>query len=226
MVRILIVEDDYNVRRLFKETLLDEGFDVFAANNGNEALDIIDKQSIDLILLDIVMPEMDGLSLTRLLRQTNINLPIIIISAKSEPKSKREGFVSGIDDYMVKPVDLKELVLRINAILRRAKISNEHKLNIGECTLNSDTFSVTKGNLNIELPKKEFLLLFKLLSYPNKIFTRLQLMDEIWGMDSESQENTVNVHINKLRSKFAAFNEFDIITIRGLGYKGVINHEL
>lgn len=227
MITILIVEDEKNVRRLYEDTLRDEGHKVLSAPNGKIGLDMYYDHHVDLVLVDIMMPEMDGLTLTKTLREHGAEIPMIMISARDEPKSKKDGFVAGVDDYMVKPVDLDELILRIRAILKRSKIAAERKLVIGNVELNYESFSVNflKTKEVIELPKKEFLLIFKLLSYPNKIFTRNQLMDEIWGYDTDSDENTINVHINKLRNRFKDVKEFDIITVRGLGYKAHINEE-
>ncbi|HBR34003.1 MAG TPA: DNA-binding response regulator, partial [Firmicutes bacterium] len=193
----------------------------FAAVDGEDALQIMDKQQIDLIILDIMMPKMDGYELTKHLRSSDQKLPILMVSAKQLPEDKHRGFLAGTDDYMTKPLDIKEMVWRVKALLRRAQIANEHRLTIGEVVLDYDTLTVTRGDESHVLPKKEFYLLFKLLSYPNQIFTRLQLMDEIWGMESESSDTTVNVHINRLRRRFEHFPEFELVTVRGLGYKAV-----
>ena len=221
MFNILVVDDDKNIRRLMRDTLRDEGYTVFTAGNGVEALTLLDRQYIDLAIVDVMMPEMDGLTFTKLLREHDMNIPMLMVTAKGEPDDVKQGFIVGIDDYMVKPVDFEEMMLRIKALFRRAKIVNERKLTIGEVVLDYDTFSVTRGDEKHVLPKKEFLLLYKLLSYPDVIFTKFQLMDEIWGMDSESDEITVSVHVNKLRTRFKDYPEFDIDTARGLGYKGV-----
>jgi DNA-binding response OmpR family regulator len=168
-----------------------------------------------------MMPKMDGYELTRLLRLSWENLPILMVTAKQEPKDKKEGFLAGTDDYMTKPVDEEELVLRIRALLRRAMIASERKLTIGNAILDYDALTISRENQVITLPQKEFFLLFKLLSYPNIIFTRLQLMDEIWGMETETDDHTLNVHINRLRDHFRDWPEFEIVTVRGLGYKAV-----
>lgn len=196
-----------------------EGYVVFQAENGEAALKVLDTQHIDLIISDIMMPHMDGYELTRSLREANFNIPILMVTAKESFQDKEKGFLAGADDYMVKPINMSEMVLRVAALLRRAKISTEHKLNIGNVVLNYDTLTVTTMDMVYELPKKEFYLLFKLLSYPKQIFTRQQLMDEIWGMDIDVDERTVDSHIKKLRRKFEEIEEFKIITVRGLGYK-------
>ena len=221
MFNILVVEDDQHTRKLISAVLKQEGFTSFAAVDGEDALQIMDKQQIDLIILDIMMPKMDGYELTKHLRSSDQKLPILMVSAKQLPEDKHRGFLAGTDDYMTKPLDIKEMVWRVKALLRRAQIANEHRLTIGEVVLDYDTLTVTRGDESHVLPKKEFYLIFKLLSYPNQIFTRLQLMDEIWGMESESSDTTVNVHINRLRRRFEHFPEFELVTVRGLGYKAV-----
>lgn len=219
MINLLIVEDDKSLRRLMEVFLKKNGFQVFSAENGEKAIGIFDKCHIDLALCDIMMPKVNGYDLVKELRRFNYDLPIIMVTAKESLQDKKKGFLVGADDYMVKPIDLDELLLRINALLRRAKISNEHKLVIGNVVLNYDSLTVIKEDKIIELTKKEFYLLFKLLSYPKQIFTRHQLMEEIWGMDIESDERTVDVHIKRIREKLSDFDEFKIITVRGLGYK-------
>lgn len=221
MFNIMVVEDNDNTRKLMEAVLLENGYKPILARDGLEALDILDKQHIDLIVLDIMMPNMNGYELTKELREAKFNLPILMVTAKESPSDKKQGFIFGTDDYMVKPVDEEEMVLRIAALLRRSKIASEHKLVFGETQLNYDELTVKqKGKIEL-LPQKEFMLLFKLLSYPNKIFTRIQLMDEIWGMDSDTDGRTVDVHINRLREKFKDTEDFQIITVRGLGYKAV-----
>ena len=220
MFHILVVEDDKNLRRLMATYLEREGYDVYHAEDGEAALRIMETTHIDLIISDIMMPNMDGYELTEELRRAEYTLPIWMLTAKETFEDKKKGFLVGTDDYMVKPIDMDEMLLRVAALLRRANIANEHKLQIGdEIELDYDSLSVrVRGKIH-ELPKKEFYLLFKLLSYPKKIFTRQQLMDEIWGMDAEADERTVDVHIKRLREKFDDLDEFKIITIRGLGYK-------
>ena len=221
MFNIMIVEDDANQRKLMSAVLEQYGYNVIQAFDGIDALDQLDKKHVDLIILDIMMPRMDGFELTETLRQSGCNVPILMVTAKQSPVDKRKGFIIGTDDYMTKPVDEEEMVLRVGALLRRAKIASEKKLTVGSTTLHYDSLTVSCGNIVNEHPQKEFLLLFKLLSYPGKIFTRRQLMDEIWDMDSESDERTVDVHISRLRDKYRNSPDFEIVTVRGLGYKAV-----
>ncbi|MDF2557460.1 MAG: response regulator with CheY-like receiver domain and winged-helix DNA-binding domain [Bacillales bacterium] len=219
MFQILVVEDNRNLSLLMRARLEQVGYKVIQAENGQEALDVLDSHHIDLIISDIMMPILDGFGLIKNLREANYNMPILVITAKESFEDKEKGFRLGTDDYMVKPVDMNEMLLRVSALLRRAKISNEHKILLGDLVLDYDTLSLTGLDVQIELPKKEFLLLFKLLSYPKQIFTRQQLMSEIWGLDSETDERTVDSHIKKLRKKIDDRPEFKIVTIRGLGYK-------
>lgn len=221
MFNILVVEDDRHTRLLMQTILEDAGYQAFTAEDGQKALDVMDSQHIDLIIMDIMMPNMDGYELTQELRDAGYDMPILMVTAKIEAEDKKKGFRAGTDDYMTKPVDEEEMLLRIKALLRRSKIVNEHKLTVGRTVLDYDALTVTIGTESQTLPQKEFYLLFKLLSYPNKIFTRLQIMDEIWGMDSESTDSTVNVHINRLRKRFESNPDFSIETVRGLGYKAV-----
>lgn len=223
MFRLLIVEDDKNTRKLMNAVLSSNGYMTFTASDGVEALKILDREHIDLIVLDVMMPNMDGYELTEELRNAGYELPILMVTAKHMPEDKKKGFIVGTDDYMIKPVDEEEMLLRIKALLRRAQIVSEHKLTIGDVVLNYDALTVTKGDEVQTLPQKEFYLLYKLLAYPGKIFTRMQLMDEIWGMESESTDYTVNVHINRLRKRFEKYPEFTIETVRGLGYKATKN---
>lgn len=225
MFQILVVEDDKNTARLMKAVLKHAGYEVFLAGNGIEALEITDRQHIDLIVLDVMMPKMDGYEFTERLRSCGDNTPILMVTAKQLPEEKCKGFLVGTDDYMVKPVNEDEMLLRIKALLRRSQIANEHKLHIGKVTLDYDALTVSRDGAGQTLPQKEFYLLYKLLSYPDKIFTRLQLMDEIWGMESNTVDTTVNVHINRLRKRFEQWPEFEIVAIRGIGYKAVICHE-
>ncbi|MEO2212748.1 response regulator transcription factor [Paenibacillus amylolyticus] len=222
MLNILVVEDDESTRKLMCVVLQTRGFKTYWAEDGIKALEIIENQHIDLVVLDLMMPNMDGYELTRQLRLLSEHLPILMVTAKQEPKDKRQGFLAGTDDYMTKPVDEEELVLRIKALLRRARIASEQKLTIGNVVLDYDKLAVTRADEVSILPAKEFYLLFKLLSYPNMIFTRLQLMDEIWGMESSTDDHTLTVHINRLRNRFRDWKEFEIIAVRGLGYKAVI----
>ena len=221
MFRILVVDDDKNTRLLLKAVLQAENYTVFTAENGENALEVMDREHIDLVVLDIMMPKMDGYTFTKTLRETNNNLPILMISAKQLPEDKHKGFLVGTDDYMTKPLDEEEMLLRIKALLRRAQIASERKLTMGDVVLDYDALTVTRGGEVQELPQKEFLLLYKLLSYPGKIFTRIQLMDEIWGADSDTGWETVTVHIGRLRRRFEGWNEIEIVSVRGLGYKAI-----
>lgn len=221
MFNILVVDDNKNTRQLFKAVLENEKYTVFTAENGEDALLVMDREHIDLVILDIMMPKMDGYEFTKILRENDNSLPILMVSAKQLPSDKQKGFLVGTDDYMTKPVDEIEMLLRIKALLRRAKIVSERRIVIGDVILDYDSFTVSKGNDVQELPQKEFLLLYKLLSYPGKIFTRIQLMDEIWGAESDTGWETVTVHIGRLRKRFEGWDEFQIESIRGLGYKAV-----
>lgn len=221
MFQILVIEDDPSTRKLMYTVLEQNGYQVSLAKNGQDGLELLDEKHIDLIILDIMMPVMDGYEFTKLLRDEKWMIPILMVTAKESLEDKKKGFIVGTDDYMVKPVDEEELLLRIAALLRRSQISNERKLHIGATVLDYNSFTITKDGVVYELPNKEFLLLYKLLSYPNKIFTRRQLMDELWDMDSNTDERTVDVHINRLRDRFRTNSDFEIVTVRGLGYKAV-----
>lgn len=221
MFTILVVEDNADMQELFCTVLSDGGYRTLSAFDGMEALDIMEKEYIDLIVADIMMPNMDGYELTKSLRQANYNIPILMVTAKAQFEDIQKGFRAGTDDYMIKPINVKELVLRVEALLRRSRISSEKKIVMGSTMLNYDALTVTIYGEETMLPQKEFYLLYKLLSYPNKIFTRQQLMDEIWGMFSETDERTINTHINRLRDRFRNCSDFEIITVRGLGYKAV-----
>lgn len=221
MFHILVVEDNRHTRILLQAILENANYTVFTAPNGEEALEILNKEHIDLVVLDIMMPVMDGYEFTKTLRQNDNNMPILMVSAKQEPSDKHKGFLVGTDDYITKPIDEEEMLLRIKALLRRAKIVSEQKIVIGDVTLDYNAMTVSRPGEVQELPQKEFLLLYKLLSYPGQIFTRIQLMDEIWGMDSDSGWETVTVHIGRLRKRFEGWKEFEIESVRGLGYKAV-----
>ncbi len=225
MFKILVVEDDKNLRKLIVTTLKRNDYETYEATNGIEALDVIEKEYIDLVISDIMMPEMDGIELTKDLRGSNYKVPILLITAKSTINDKREGFLSGADDYMVKPIDIEELILRVKVLLKRANAANEKKLKIGKLVLDYNQLSVVRNGKNYQLAQKEFYLLYKLLSTPNVIFTRQDLMEEIWGLESESEERTVDVHIKRIREKLMDVNEIEIVTIRGIGYKAVIKEE-
>ena len=221
MFNILVAEDDRGTRLLMKAVLEGGGYNVITAENGSDALEVLAHEHVDLIVLDVMMPVMDGYEFTKILRQGGDETPILMVTAKQGHESIKEGFMSGTDDYMVKPVDEEEMLLRISALLRRAKIVSEKKLTVGQSVFDYNGFTCTVMGETMELPQKEFLLIFKLLSNSNQIFTRRSLMDEIWSMDSDSDERTVDVHINRLRERFKSNTDFEIITVRGLGYKAV-----
>lgn len=222
MFQILVVEDDASLRKLMSAALKQHGYVTFLANDGLEALDVLEKTNIDLIISDIMMPNMDGYELTRQLRKADFNLPILMVTAKETFEDKQEGFSAGTDDYMVKPIDINEMILRVGALLRRSKMASEHSLTVGNCVLDYDAMSVAvDGGAAETIPQMEFKLLFKLLSYLDKIFTRRQLLDELWGMDKDVDERTVDVHVKRLRERYGSCESFDIVTVRGLGYKAV-----
>lgn len=225
MINILLVEDDEKLNKLFYTVLSKQGFNIYSAHDGVEAFDIMENNHIDLIISDIMMPNMDGYEFTESIRKFDAEIPILMITAKDDFRSKQKSFLIGIDDYMVKPIDVNEMILRVNALLRRSKIVHDKKQVVGNTTLDYDSLSVTIDDKTIVLPQKEFYLLYKLLSYPNKVFTRNQLMDEIWGVDSPSDVQTIDVHINRLRRHFENNPDFRIVTVRGLGYKVVKNEE-
>jgi DNA-binding response OmpR family regulator len=220
-MRILIVDDERMIREVLREYILYGGYEAVEASNGEEAVQLCRQMEFDVVLMDVMMPKMDGFELTKVIRESGSMLPIIMLTAKALPEDKRTGFLVGTDDYMVKPPDRQELILRIKALLRRARIVDEHKITIGEVVLDYDTHTVRRGYDAQVLPPKEFNLLYKLLAYPERTFTRLELLDEIWGMDSESDEKTVNVHINRLRTRFMDWPELEIQTIRGMGYRAL-----
>ena len=207
MFHILVVEDDAKLRSLFCTVLTNNGYLALPAESGEKALSLLDSEYVDLIISDIMMSGMDGYEL--------------IITAKERFEDKQRGFQAGTDDYMVKPIDVNEMVLRVGALLKRAKIATEHRIVCQNTILDYDALTVTANGQETLLPQKEFYLLYKLLSYPNKIFTRQQLMDEIWGLDSTTDERTVDVHVNRLRERFKNCDDFIIMTVRGLGYKAV-----
>jgi DNA-binding response OmpR family regulator len=221
MFHILVVDDDKNTRMFLRAVLENAKYTVSVAKNGLEALEIFDREHVDLVVLDIMMPKMDGYELTESLREAENNVPILMVSAKQLPADKHKGFLAGTDDYITKPIDDEEMLYRIKALLKRAKIASERRIVIGEVTLDYDSLTVTRGEEIQELPQKEFQLLYKLLSFPGKIFTRIQLMDEIWGAESDTGWETVTVHIGRLRKRFEDYPEFSIESVRGLGYKAV-----
>ena len=221
MFQIMVVEDDTNTRRLMETVLKQHGYQPILACDGVEALEKMESRHVDLIVLDLMMPRMDGYEFTRTLRDSGSDIPILMVTAKETPQDKKKGFIIGTDDYMVKPVNVNEMILRINALLKRAQIVNEKKIRFENAELRYDDLTVCiSGDCSV-LPKKEFYILYKLLSNPNRVFTKQQIMDEIWGMDTESDPHTLDVHISRLRERFKDTAQFEIVTIRGLGYKAV-----
>ena len=225
MFNILVVEDDKNLRKLITTYLQRNKYNTYEATNGEEALNVLDQSYIDLIVSDIMMPKMDGYELIKSLREAKYDVPILIITAKSEIEDKKEGFLLGADDYMVKPIDIEEMLLRIQVLLRRSKSASEKKIQIGDLLLNYNQLSVVKKDKVYNLAQKEFYLLYKLLSTPNTIFTRQELIEEVWGLESDSDYRTVDVHIKRIREKMKDVYEFEIVTIRGIGYKAIIHEK-
>lgn len=219
MIKILVVEDHKNIRKLYADFLSQQGYYVLEAADGLAALDQIENVKIDLLVVDVMMPRMDGYTLSRAIREVNPHLPILMITAKDQVDDKITGFKAGVDDYMVKPIELSEFLVRIQALLRRAKVSLTQSIQFKHSTLDERQHLVRVEGTSYDLPKKEFELLFKLASYPNKVFTRTQLLEEIWGYDVDSDERTIDVHIKRLRDKFENNPDFEIKTIRGLGYR-------
>lgn len=219
MFKILIAEDDNELRQLFSHVLIKNGYSVVGVPNGQKALAAMETSYYDLIISDIMMPIMDGYELVRTIRASGYNTPVLMITARDAFDDMREGFVSGTDDYMVKPVNVNELLLRVGALLRRAQIINERRLVVGDTVMECDSLTVTTNGQSMVLPQKEFMLLYKMASYPGRIFTRQQLMDDIWGYESETNTHTVDVHIGRLRDRFKDNRDFRIVTMRGLGYK-------
>ena len=221
MLKILIAEDDYELRQLFSHVLVKNGYAVKGVSNGREALDAMEQEYYDLVISDIMMPVMDGYSFVSQLRSVGNTTPVLMITAKDAFDDMRQGFVSGTDDYMVKPINVNEMVLRVSALLRRAQMINERRQVMGSTVMECDSLTVTTEAGSFVLPQKEFMLLYKMASFPGRIFTRQQLMDEIWGYDSDSDTHTVDVHIGRLRDRFRDSKDFKIVTIRGVGYKVV-----
>lgn len=221
MLKILIAEDDQELRQLFQHVLVKNGYFIKGVSNGQEALDVIENEYFDLIISDIMMPVMDGYIFVRQLRDAGNRTPVLMITAKDAFDDMRLGFLSGTDDYMVKPVNVNEMVLRVGALLRRAQMINERRQVIGDTVLMCDSLTVVTNSGSIVLPQKEFMLLYKMASFPGRIFTRQQLMDDIWGYDSDSDTHTVDVHIGRLRERFRDNPDFKIVTMRGVGYKVV-----
>lgn len=225
MFNILVVEDDKNLRKLMVTYLKKNNYNTYEATNGKIALDVLDKSYIDLVISDIMMPEMDGYELVKELREAKYEVPILLITAKSGIGDKRTGFLLGADDYMVKPINMEEMILRVQVLLKRAKSANEKKIKIGDLVLDYKQLSVIKKDKVYNLTQKEFYLLYKLLSTPNTIFTRQELIEEIWGLESESDYRTIDVHIKRIREKLIDVNEFEILAIRGIGYKCIIHEK-
>ena len=224
MYNLLVIEDEVNILKLMNIRLSKSGFNVFTAENGEAGLAVVQKEEIDLVIADVMMPVMDGFEFLERLRADGKNIPVIFVTAKESLDDKRTGFNLGADDYMVKPIDHEELLLRVNALLKRADIRREKKLVVGTCTLDYESLSVfNDSGYVVQFSKKEFLILYKLLSYPERIFTKNQLMDEFWGYESDTYSDTVKVHINRIRNKISQFPEIDVITVRGLGYRGIKN---
>ncbi len=221
MFNILVVDDQAHIRRLYEYTLQKNGYQPYIAGDGAEALRLLENTHIDLVILDLMMPTMDGYTFLKTLRDNGSSIPVLIITARDSAQDIRKSFLMGTDDFMVKPVDDVEMILRIRALLRRSKISEEQEITAGSTKLIYNSFTVIQDGVELQLPKKEFQILFKLLSFPNKTFTRAQLMEEFWDMDSESEARTVDVHINRLRERLKDNRDFQIVTVRGLGYKAV-----
>lgn len=221
MFNILVVDDQAHIRRLYEYTLEKNGYKPYTAGDGAEALRLLENTHIDLVILDLMMPTMDGYTFLKTLRDNGSSIPVLIITARDSAQDIRRSFLMGTDDFMVKPVDDVEMILRIRALLRRSKISEEQEITAGGTKLIYNSFTVVQDGVELQIPKKEFQILFKLLSFPNKTFTRAQLMEEFWDMDSESEARTVDVHINRLRERLKDNRDFQIVTVRGLGYKAV-----
>ena len=222
MFNILLVEDDKNLKKLMTTCLKKNNYETFEANNGEEALSVLEKNYIDLVITDIMMPKMDGYELIKTLRQSKYNIPILLVTAKDKYQDKEEGFLLGADDYMVKPIDIKEMLLRVRVLLKRANLANESKLRIGKLILDYNELSAVRNGKTYVLAQKEFYLLYKLLSTPDKVFSRQDLMEEIWGMKNESDFRTVDVHIKRIREKMREVPEFEIVTVRNVGYKAIL----
>ena len=225
MARILVAEDDRNANKLICAVLRRAGHDPLPAFDGQEALDVLDETHVDLLVTDVMMPRLDGAELTRQLREAGWDLPILMLTAKQSQQDKRDGFIAGADDYLTKPADMQELALRVRALLRRAHVNDERKLVVGRTVLDANANEVVRGAESVTLPPKEFQLLFKLLSNSGTAFTRLQLLDDVWGWDTTSAESTVNVHVNRLRTRFAGWDDFEIQTVRGIGYRAVVKED-
>ena len=227
MFSILVCEDDFAIKTMISTKLKQENYSVYTVQNGQEALNLMEKQQIDLVISDIMMPEMDGYEFVQTLRETKHTLPILMITAKSQLESLEAAFKLGVDDYMVKPLRLEELVLRVKALLRRSQLEAEKVLTFTHTRLDYNALTMTELTTGeqVQIPPKEFFLLYKLLNHPEKIFTRLDLLDDIWGMEEDYDERLVDACIKRLRQKMKGNEDFDIVTVRGLGYKGTMKHE-
>lgn len=225
MIKILIVEDHKNIRKLYSDFLKQQGFETLEAVDGLAAIERLHIVKVDLMIVDVMMPRMDGYELAKIVRENDPNLPILMITAKDHLDDKISGFKSGVDDYMTKPIELSEFLMRIQALLRRSKVSLTQMIEIGSFRLDESQFLIKRNTKSFDLPKKEFQLLFKLASYPNRVFTRTQLLDDVWGLDVDTDERTVDVHIKRIREKLDAYNDFKIKTVRGLGYRLEISDE-
>ena len=221
MFNVLIVEDDFNICKLMKIKLTQEGYNCILAYNGEEGIEKLAENHIDIVIADAMMPKMDGFEMVKEMRSLNYTTPVIMVTARGEIEDKSKGFIVGVDDYMVKPIDFKELFLRMKAVLRRANIVSEKKIVIGKTVLDYNTLTVSNGEDKEIFTKKEFQILFKLLSYPEQSFSKSALFEEFWNFDSDTEEDAVKVYINKIRNKISRFSEIDIETVRGVGYKGV-----
>lgn len=226
MFSILVCEDDFAIKTMISTKLKQENYSVYTVQNGQEALNLMEKQQIDLVISDIMMPEIDGYEFVQTLRETKHTLPILMITAKSQLESLEAAFKLGVDDYMVKPLRLEELVLRVKALLRRSQLEAEKVLTFTHTRLDYNALTMTELTTGeqVQIPPKEFFLLYKLLSYPEKIFTRLDLLDDIWGMEEDYDERLIDACIKRLRQKLKGNEDFDIVTVRGLGYKGTMKH--
>lgn len=221
MFQILVVEDDRELRELFCAVLAENGYTALPAVDGLEAFDVLEAHAVSLVISDVMMPRMDGFQMVKALREAGYTMPVLLITARESAADKREGFRAGTDDYMVKPIDVNEMVWRVEALLRRSQMVSQRRAKIGRTELNCDALTVREGEREVELPQKEFFLLYKLAASPGRIFTRIQLMEDVWGPDSQADPHTLDVHISRLRERFRDSEDFEIVTVRGLGYKAV-----